>query len=76
MPIYEYLCPACQLGFEELVRGDQQPVCPKCGNSDLEKQLSVPASPQASASELPVCTPSPGGCGRPACGTGGCPMME
>lgn len=75
MPIYEYLCPACQHGFEELVRGDQQPVCPQCGGKKLEKQLSVPAAPQASAANLPVCTPGPGGCGQGPCGMGGCPML-
>ena len=40
MPIYEYACLDCRLEFEELVRGDQQPVCPQCGRSRLERHLS------------------------------------
>ncbi len=30
MPIYEYSCTACGHEFEELVRGDEKPVCPSC----------------------------------------------
>ena len=75
MPLYEYVCPTCRVEFEELVRGDDRPACPQCGNADVEKQLSVPAAPQGSTADLPVCSPQAGGCGRPACGMGGCQMM-
>ena len=44
MPIYEYACPSCGREFEELIRGDEQPVCPSCGQSQVERQMSVPAA--------------------------------
>jgi putative FmdB family regulatory protein len=44
MPIYEYACPSCGREFEELIRGDEQPACPACGEIRVERQLSVPAA--------------------------------
>jgi putative FmdB family regulatory protein len=44
MPIYEYACRSCGREFEELVRGDERPACPSCGNIEVEKQLSAPAA--------------------------------
>jgi putative FmdB family regulatory protein len=43
MPIYEFACPNCRKIFSFLskrVNPDRQPVCPKCGNQKLEKQVS------------------------------------
>src|SRR5581483_9647161 len=43
MPIYEFACPQCRRIFSFLskrVNPDRLPVCPKCGNRKLEKQLS------------------------------------
>ncbi len=43
MPIYEYACPKCRVIFNFLskkVNPDQPPTCPKCGNKDMQKQLS------------------------------------
>jgi putative FmdB family regulatory protein len=75
VPIYEYACCACHQEFELLVRGQQQPECPKCGSQELEKLLSVPAAHTSSRSSLPVCAPPPGGgCGLPQCGGGQCGM--
>ena len=76
MPIYEYTCDDCQVDFETLVRGDEQPECPTCGGSRLAKQFSVPAAPVSGASSLPVCSPpaTGGGCGLPQCGAGRCGM--
>ena len=41
MPLYEYKCRACGHQFEALVRGTNQPVCPSCQDTDLEKLLSL-----------------------------------
>ena len=43
MPIYEYACPKCRKIFSFLskrINPDRMPVCPKCGNKDMVKQLS------------------------------------
>jgi putative FmdB family regulatory protein len=43
MPIYEYLCPHCNRIFSFLSQTlvpKQAPACPKCGTTDLRKQLS------------------------------------
>ena len=37
MPIFEYVCNACQKEFEEIVLGDEQPVCPGCGSPGHDK---------------------------------------
>src|SRR5664279_1922191 len=43
MPIYEYACPKCRVIFNFLskrMNPDRLPVCPKCGNKKMEKQMS------------------------------------
>jgi putative FmdB family regulatory protein len=43
MPIYEYACPKCRVIFNFLskrVNPEGSPVCPKCGNKKLNKQVS------------------------------------
>jgi len=43
MPIYEFACPKCRKIFSFLskrLNPDRLPVCPKCGNKKMEKQLS------------------------------------
>lgn len=43
MPIYEFACPKCRKIFNFLskrVNPEHSPVCPKCGNKNLEKQVS------------------------------------
>src|SRR5579864_5883049 len=43
MPIYEFACPKCRKIFSFLskrMNPDRLPVCPKCGNKKLEKQVS------------------------------------
>ena len=72
MPIYEYKCAACESDFELLIRSDEKPECPSCGDDKVEKQFSVPAA-HGSSNDLPLA--GPGGCGRPQCGTGGCQGM-
>ena len=43
MPIYEYACPKCRVIFNFLskrINPDRLPVCPKCGNKKLTKEMS------------------------------------
>jgi putative FmdB family regulatory protein len=43
MPIYEYACPKCRVIFNFLskrINPDRSPVCPKCGNKKMTKQMS------------------------------------
>lgn len=43
MPIYEFACPKCRVIFNFLskrINPDRTPVCPKCGNKKLRKQMS------------------------------------
>jgi len=43
MPIYEYACPKCRVIFNFLskrIKPDRLPVCPKCGNKKMAKQMS------------------------------------
>ncbi|HMJ88423.1 MAG TPA: zinc ribbon domain-containing protein [Candidatus Acidoferrum sp.] len=43
MPIYEFACPKCRRIFSFLskrLNPDRVPVCPKCGNKKLQKQMS------------------------------------
>ena len=49
MPIYEFACPACRRIYSFLSRKlnpDGSPVCPKCGNKKLVKQMSAFAAPR------------------------------
>lgn len=44
MPIYEFACPRCRKIFSFLskrINPDSTPVCPKCGNRRLGKQVSA-----------------------------------
>jgi putative FmdB family regulatory protein len=43
MPIYEFACPKCRKVFSFLskrMNPDRLPVCPKCGNKNLKKEMS------------------------------------
>lgn len=44
MPIYEYRCPKCGEKFEKFVRSvgaQNEVVCPRCGNTNVEKMVSL-----------------------------------
>jgi putative FmdB family regulatory protein len=58
MPIYEYECEACDCDFEILTISseDENITCPKCGISDVKRQLSISCI---------------GGSGFGSCGNGG-----
>ena len=70
MPIYEYVCMACESHFEELVRADSDVECPDCGAANVRKQFSVfavhGAGAQPGFGELPS---AGGGCCGGSCGT-------
>ena len=41
MPVYEYVCRACDERFEKYVRAWGEVVaCPRCAGSEVEKQVS------------------------------------
>ncbi len=43
MPIYEFACPECRKIYSFLskrMNPDRLPVCPKCGNKNLKKEMS------------------------------------
>ncbi|MBN1589379.1 MAG: zinc ribbon domain-containing protein [Pirellulales bacterium] len=67
MPIYEYECRDCGQRFEYLLRGDEKPVCPACGGTKLDKQMSAPAAPQMSPNSNRCC----GARGEKPCDAGG-----
>src|SRR2546428_14196405 len=66
MPIYEYVCMSCESHFEELVRHDETPPCPDCGQLKVQKQFSVFAAHGSSVQ------PSFGGSGGGGCCGGSC----
>lgn len=43
MPMYGFICTACGTKFEELVHDTAAPVCPLCGSSGTERQMSAPS---------------------------------
>lgn len=67
MPLYEYACQSCGETFEALVRGSDQPQCPKCESANLTQLLSVTAAPSGS---MGASVGDPGTCGKPACARG------
>jgi putative FmdB family regulatory protein len=49
MPIYEFACPKCRVIFNFLskrIQPDHLPACPKCGHTNLVKQVSRFAAPK------------------------------
>lgn len=42
MPIFEYVCEKCRNHFEKLQKPGvaEESLCPKCGASEVQKQLS------------------------------------
>ena len=65
MPIYEFSCAKCRKIFSFLskrLNPDRLPVCPKCGNKRLTKQMSAFAMPRGlSESTAPSEGVDPGG---------------
>lgn len=40
MPIFEYICKACEKQFEAIVTGSKKAHCPSCDSTKLEQLLS------------------------------------
>lgn len=71
MPLFEFLCRGCAARSELLLRADDAPVCPACGSTQLDRQLSRITPMGASTPD-----PMPMGCGTQNCCQvtgGGCP---
>jgi putative FmdB family regulatory protein len=52
MPIYEFACPKCRVIFNFLskrINPEKLPVCPKCGNRKMTRQMSRFAMPKGLA---------------------------
>lgn len=69
MPLYEYKCDGCGHVFEELIFGNEQPACPRCEDTRLEKLISTFAV--SVRHDPPPC--SNGGCGMGPCENPGGP---
>jgi putative FmdB family regulatory protein len=41
VPLFDYKCGQCGEEFEALVRGGDAPSCPRCGDQNVEKQISL-----------------------------------
>ena len=70
MPLYDYLCEDCRQPFEKLVRkeADTSAIeCPSCASKKVERQISLPAKPIATASSLPAACGAGPPCGAPWC---------
>ena len=39
MPLFDFVCRACQAEFEALVRTGHVVTCPRCGSTELDRQL-------------------------------------
>lgn len=66
MPIYEFACPKCRVVFSFLskrVKPDRSPTCPRCGNTEMSKEVSrfamlrgvkEPSGPSSNPDEAPM----------------------
>jgi putative FmdB family regulatory protein len=55
MPIYEYVCEACEQSFEKLVRSSTKQsdiTCPSCESQDVRKKMSSFASKVAGGASI------------------------
>jgi putative FmdB family regulatory protein len=75
MPIFEYLCQACDHSFEALVYGNDRAECPRCHSKKLTPQLSVFAVAGKASSSPAASTGACGTCGDPR-GPGACSMPD
>jgi putative FmdB family regulatory protein len=71
MPIYDYRCGKCRHEFEQLVRGEEKLVCPKCQGAALERLVSLTARPVTGTMQADAMAPlrPSGGCCGGSCGS-------
>lgn len=70
MPLFEYVCHACESEFELLVGPREQARCPSCQSTKLEKLMSTTAARTGSGAALPLagqCPPPEAGPCSPHC---------
>lgn len=72
MPIYEYSCEKCGKEFEELVFGEETPLCPYCGASETHKMMSCCVHHGGSSSTGDYSAPVASGGGCAGCSGGNC----
>ena len=72
MPIYEYGCEKCGRDFEELVFGDELPVCPHCGSAETHKLMSRCARCRSNGDTGFDMAPPVSGGGCAGCSGGNC----
>ncbi|MDR0993333.1 MAG: zinc ribbon domain-containing protein [Verrucomicrobiota bacterium] len=78
MPLFEYKCKTCGKACELLVSGLRRAVCPSCGSTRLEKNLSsFHARAGRAEKPRPFCAAG-GGCpsNGTGCAGGGCPHLQ
>ncbi len=68
MPLYEYICEACEHAFEVLVRNadDTEVRCSACGSAGARKRFSAFAMSMSNSSSGAEGFAGPSGC--PTCG--------
>ena len=62
MPIYAYRCRDCGQEFETLVMPGETPLCQACASADLDRRLSLIASPAKGGESVAETCDAPGGC--------------
>ncbi len=74
MPIFEYRCTRCDHLFEELVQGDRDKKvpCPKCGEGNTIRVMSVIGGISMGKSAGPSCASGCPGASSSGCSAGGC----
>ncbi|MDQ2798838.1 MAG: zinc ribbon domain-containing protein [Armatimonadota bacterium] len=74
MPLYEYVCRACDTDFEALVPASRRDAadraCPQCGTVKAARKISLTAQPvvKAAGASEPFNCGAPGGCCGGTCG--------
>jgi len=79
MPIFEYRCSDCGAEVELLLRSAaEEPVCPQCGGSRLEKLISAVNVMSGRTARPPgrTCCGREARCASPPCSDGSCDRAQ